>query len=274
MKIKPATYRLRWQADQTRYKSDLSFHFHYFTPASRGRNCFHGTILFIGSNIKQKNYNIGGKRKKMLLVLAIVGMFVIPMMPATKAATILQKGDIAICEGGPFDWIVRWYASNYWNKQVTWTHAACYVGSTSYSSSTVVETAKHGIYIIADVTTVSGEQSSHDSGKWIRISCDLSIRESAANWLKDRTYTLGGEWHPYDYVSLTKSVSDHKQVDEQENSARGGKYYCSELVWAAYRYYGFNIDKDKDETSVVWPDDIYGLINMGQATIVTSWQNQ
>jgi len=27
MKIKPATYRLRWQADQTRYKSDLSFPF-------------------------------------------------------------------------------------------------------------------------------------------------------------------------------------------------------------------------------------------------------
>ena len=84
------------------------------------------------------------------LVLAIVGMFGIPMMPATKAATILQKGDIAICEEGPFDWIVRWYASHYWNKQVTWTHAACYVGSTSYSSSTVVETAKHGIYIIPD----------------------------------------------------------------------------------------------------------------------------
>jgi len=74
MKIKPATYRLRWQADQTRYKSDLSFHFHYFTPASRGRNCFHGTILFIGSNIKTKKiYIFGDGIKKVLLVSAIVG---------------------------------------------------------------------------------------------------------------------------------------------------------------------------------------------------------
>jgi len=42
--------------------------------------------LLIVSNIKQKNYNIGERMKgKVLLVLAIVGMFVIPMMPAKES---------------------------------------------------------------------------------------------------------------------------------------------------------------------------------------------
>lgn len=194
-------------------------------------------------------------------VLIVVATFVMPLATISAKASIpWETGDVIVARDGPKDNIVRWYASTYWGKTVSWSHAACYVGYTSYDSHTVVETAGDIGKILADVVTLNYEIYSHNGNiKQLRVDCSNVIKSDAADWLKPRTKTLGGETHRYDYGSLTNLYTDHKQVDPQEapgQPVRADKYYCSELVWAAYMKQGVNIDVDQDQTSVVWPDDI------------------
>jgi len=58
------------------------------------------TILSTVNNKKTKNYYVGEAKMKgwkILLALGIVGMFVVPMVPATKA-TGVYIGDIAVVD--------------------------------------------------------------------------------------------------------------------------------------------------------------------------------
>ncbi len=68
--------------------------------------------------------------------------------------------------------------------------------------------------------------------------------------------------HPFDYYSPWPAGADSKQIDESEgeymyyngnryNLGRG--YYCSELVWAAWKKGGVDLDPDDDS---VMPQEI------------------
>ena len=184
--------------------------------------------------------------KRMLLVLAIVGMLVMPMM-AAKVAITLQKGDIILSQGGKWDKWARNFAYRHYRLTINWTHAACYAGDIYYSKS-VIETTRDG-YL--DVVTLQHEKNTHKKLLYLRVNVGSSIKEQAVQFMADKTFKIGHEIHLYDLWSLLHNT---KQVDGSPGTL-GWRYHCSEIVWAGYRSQWINLDPEGDDT-IVWPDDL------------------
>ena len=127
-------------------------------------------------------------------------------------------GDIVLLRGGIFDKIVPGY----------WTHAVMYVGY-SYHYDTergywhwdyfVIHSNEYGVHFSSWEDVVN----SADEAVLLRVKTTEDIRDKAVSFAK---WMYG---HPYDVFWLAKQVI-------------GPSYYCSELVWAAYKYYGVDID--------------------------------
>ena len=239
--------------------------------------------------------------KKMLLVLAIVGMFVMPMMPTTKATHPVlppceNEGDIVLADGPRIP------------KIPEWDHAQIYVGDgnsyvgipSQWGSKACIEADPHteewpGGFVppnllprwrlkqlednYGKIEWTNLQQTYWDYynagftpaekqhvaiayykliGRGILQEDDLdTVRYYVTRFVYDRLTDPdddGVEEHPehrFDLISYWKD--DTKQ--ESGSSERAQRYYCSELVWAAYRYasrkyIGYTIDLDPDSHKV------------------------
>ena len=94
-----------------------------------------------------------------------------------------------------------------------YTHAAMYIGN-----GKMIEAWKNGVRIV-DVTMV---RNANDAAIY-RVKTTDTIKQRAVEWAKTKVGL------PYDYIWLT--YIGGKQVE-------GKSYYCSELVWAAYKAVG------------------------------------
>ncbi|MCD6573485.1 MAG: hypothetical protein J7K95_05275 [Thermoplasmata archaeon] len=203
---------------------------------------------------------------KILGILAIVGMFVMPMIPATKAATtssILSRGDIVFGK--------EWYVI----PQIPeWHHACLYRGS-SYSQD-IVQSDPHwenwrprekwwwltgqwdrlqnslnsrGVGGV-EYTTLSKIHDDYTKvayGKVINVDSDT--KKYATQFAEEKV------GRHFDIVSYWKYKT--KQVEGPSNNYSGW-YYCAELVWAAYRKYGIPLDPvDSWDDHRVYPEEIY-----------------
>ena len=182
-----------------------------------------------------------------------------PVKGAYKPPKPQNKGDIVLVDGGFIPGIPLW------------DHAAIH-----YSSGWCIEADPHveawpepwnetpPSQIPEDVciwleetygrvewtTTTKLYNEYKDSIKKGRVAMAYyKLRPKWAGWCDDaadfaeqklgRYFDLLSYWH---YNS--------KQVDENEDPDRGARYYCSELVWAAYRKHGVKLDNDWPENKV------------------------
>lgn len=70
----------------------------------------------------------------------------------------------------------------------------------------------------------------------LRVNASYSTRSSAAQWVAGKSYK------PYNYNFFDRDTRS--------------KFYCSQLVWAAYKD-GAGIDQDSNGAPAVSPDDVY-----------------
>ena len=98
--------------------------------------------------------------------------------------------------------------------------------------------------------------NSHTEWKFLRVdTLNPIIRKRAADFMIAQ---IGCR---YDLISL---ILNRKQVDENHcnpgEEYYGNYYYCSELVWAGYRYYHIELDPDNEDRNDyytrVTPDEI------------------
>ncbi|MDI6708406.1 MAG: YiiX/YebB-like N1pC/P60 family cysteine hydrolase [Candidatus Thermoplasmatota archaeon] len=135
-----------------------------------------------------------------------------------------QPGDILFGRTPGFmDWIIPGY----------WTHVGMYIGN-----GKVIEAVPKGV-VCSDIE----KWRSYDAAAIGRVwTASYSQVQSAIEFAKAQ---LG---KPYDYYLADKRVY-------------GRSYYCSELVWAAYKHVGIDIDKNPGWTwkyaNGVAPQEIY-----------------
>jgi len=219
--------------------------------------------------------------KKVLLVLAIVGMFVMPMMPA-KGASIpipppyVHRGDIVFADEMPkkpaingWDHAALYNGSGYiieadphmenwtwWERRLYPLNAASlheksYSGDENYGRVEVDNMTEIFNSRAVDYKRVKGA-SDYLKGK----AADFAVDKATRKW------TVGGiprKPRPFDYKSFW--IYHTKQVDSTNPDSLGFGYYCSELVWAAWywatsHYWYRTIDLDPNGNEV-WPSDIY-----------------
>ncbi|MGQ4892924.1 MAG: YiiX/YebB-like N1pC/P60 family cysteine hydrolase [Candidatus Njordarchaeia archaeon] len=127
-------------------------------------------------------------------------------------------GDIILTKGSIFDLLVPGY----------WTHAEVYIGwAYRYDEARgywhwdyyVVHSTSEGVHYSTWADAVWGA----DEAALIRVKISDYIRSLAVSFAESKV------GYPYDYWWLSKQVL-------------GSSYYCSELAWAAYKYYGVDID--------------------------------
>ncbi|MEX2724017.1 MAG: YiiX/YebB-like N1pC/P60 family cysteine hydrolase [Candidatus Freyarchaeota archaeon] len=94
-----------------------------------------------------------------------------------------------------------------------YSHAAMYIGN-----GKMIEAWKNGVRVV-DISMI---HNANDAAIY-RVSTSSSIKQQAVNWALTKVGL------PYDYIWLT--YIGGKQVN-------GNSYYCSELVWAAYKAVG------------------------------------
>jgi hypothetical protein len=92
-----------------------------------------------------------------------------------------------------------------------WTHTQMVI---HHDPNRIIEADQHGVH-----------KDKPDNGKVLRVRCKSSTKRAAVQFAKAQ---LG---KGYDYTWWTKAV-------------RGSRYYCSELVWAAYKANGVELDKN------------------------------
>jgi len=217
----------------------------------------------------------GMKGWKILGILAIVGMFLMPMIPA-KASETKIRGDIVfgkmyhpipgitgyqhaclyrgrtynenIVQSDPHWENWRWYEKlwftmgKYWKvHNSTWDRG---VGGVEY-------TDLNEIYRVYKKEVAFGRVEG--------VSND--VRSNAVKFAEDRE----GEDRPFDIVSYWKTNSKQVGKDaspKNHNPAYG--YYCAELVWAAYKDQGIDIDPDSGR---VTPQEISENVRVYEGNI-------
>lgn len=129
-------------------------------------------------------------------------------------------GDIILTKGSKFDLIVPGY----------WTHAIIYIGYVyRYDPARgywhwdhyVVHAVGEGVVY----ATWSDVVWAADEAALIRVRTSDYIRSLAVSFAESKV------GYPYDIWWVSKQVL-------------GSSYYCSELAWAAYKYYGVDIDQN------------------------------
>ncbi|MHA1606330.1 MAG: YiiX/YebB-like N1pC/P60 family cysteine hydrolase [Candidatus Freyarchaeota archaeon] len=160
-----------------------------------------------------------GRRVLAVLMVTMMACMVFSSLPVAAISSgytgngnnldlsLLQPGDIiavsGVVMGGLFDVFVPGH----------FTHVAMYIGN-----GLMVEAWKSGVRVIS-VTEV---HKASDAAIY-RVATSDRVRQAAVNW------ALTKVGYPYDYIWLT--YIGGKQV-------YGSRYYCSELIWAAYKAVG------------------------------------
>ena len=120
---------------------------------------------------------------------------------------LLRVGDIIAVSGVVMGGLMDVFVPGHFS------HVAMYIGN-----GKMIEAWKDGVRIISVTEVLKANDAAI-----VRVSTSDSIRQAAVNWAKTKV------GYPYDYIWLT--YVGGKQV-------YGNSYYCSELVWAAYKAVG------------------------------------
>jgi uncharacterized protein YycO len=122
--------------------------------------------------------------------------------------SVLRPGDIILCRG-----CAGWLEEKFGNIVGYWHHAAMYIGN-----GLMIEAWKDGVRVVS----VSMVRRASEVAVY-RVRTTDDIRQRAIQWALTKVGL------PYDYKWLT--YIGGKEVE-------GPSYYCSELVWAAYKAVG------------------------------------
>ncbi|AAB89740.1 YiiX/YebB-like N1pC/P60 family cysteine hydrolase [Archaeoglobus fulgidus] len=122
--------------------------------------------------------------------------------------SVLQPGDILLCRG-----CAGWLEDTFGNIVGHWHHAAMYIGN-----GQMVEAWKDGVRVVS----VSMARNADEVAVY-RVKTSNDIKSKAVSWALTKVGL------PYDYKWLT--YVGGKEV-------YGKSYYCSELIWAAYKANG------------------------------------
>ncbi|HHF56083.1 MAG TPA: hypothetical protein ENL42_04115 [Thermoplasmatales archaeon] len=235
---------------------------------------------------------------KILGILAIVGMFVMPMMPATKAIHPVlppceNEGDIVLADGSRIPDLPKWDhaqiyvgdGNNYVEVPVWWGNKACIEADPHTEEwpggfvppnllprwrlkqlednyGKIEWTNLQQTYWDYYNAGFTPAEKQHVAIAYYKV-VDLeptklnTLRYWVTRFVYDRLTDPdddGIEEHPeyrFDLISYWKD--DTKQ--ESGSSERAQRYYCSELVWTAYRHasrtrIGYTIDLDPDSHKV------------------------
>jgi len=188
---------------------------------------------------------------KILGVLVIVGMFLMPMMPVTKATHPVlppceNEGDIVLADGSRIPKIPEWdhakqlednYGKIEWTnlQQTYWDY---------YNAGFTPEEKQHVAIAYCKVIGLSQDKLNTLRYRVTRFAYD-KLTDPDDDGIEEHPE------HRFDLISYWKD--DTKQ--ESGSSERAQRYYCSELVWAAYRYasrnyIGITVDMDPDSHKV------------------------
>ncbi|HHF56608.1 MAG TPA: hypothetical protein ENL42_06850 [Thermoplasmatales archaeon] len=228
--------------------------------------------------------------KKVLLVLAIAGMFITPMMPATKAKVIppnpQNNGDIIFAEIEGWADFPSWDHTAIWDKNKVkileadphfenWSDNRAWWRPDHPTLGSIYPNGDTNYKILLKYLTY---KSYHDRS-WGKVEED-SITDIFYNYSKcaygklrwtsadpDEAIRFARDKinRPFDYVSPWYQIWGgiySKQQDYPSNDKffwngtqydLGKGYYCSELTWAAWKWAGINLDKDG---YAVWPGEL------------------
>lgn len=118
--------------------------------------------------------------------------------------SVLKPGDIILCRG-----CAGWLEDKFGNIIGHWHHAAMYIGD-----GKMIEAWKDGVRVVSvDMVKNADEVAVY------RVNTNDDVKEKAIS------FALSKNGYPYDYQWLT--YIGGKEV-------YGKRYYCSELIWAAY----------------------------------------
>ena len=163
------------------------------------------------------------KSLKIVGMLAIASFFLPISLPAAHAETALSPGDLIFCERNPI-----------W--PVGWDHVAIYVGPIGPNGEDVIEADKN----TPEGTGVHWTTLEALRDRWDEIGCgkvtnDPNKISIAINFAKSK---IGDGF-------------DNRYWQKDEN---GDTWYCAELVWAAYKKAGINMDPDSGDVSAqeIW----------------------
>ena len=237
---------------------------------------------------------------RMLLAIVIVSMFIMPVVPATKAAgepnipSPTRRGDLIFyeCRGwwdipGEVDHVSIWdkdrskiieadpYYDVWKDFRAPWppylklrylypssTKCLKYLTYKSYNNPGTTwgwveqQTLQHD--------TIENPDRPYEKLWYYHVN--------GGNPATAISFARSKIGHPFDYYSpWERSGADSKQIDESEeeymdyngNSYNLGRgYYCSELVWAAWKKGGVDLDPDDDS---VMPQEIIDENTVGNS---------
>ncbi len=203
---------------------------------------------------------------RVLLALTIVGMFIMPIMPATKASTNLHRGDIIFGKTWhPIPQIPEWhhaclFRGTLYTKNVVqsdphfenWTWRERWWWLTGQFDRLQQSLNSRGVGGV-EYTTLSKIHEVYKKVAYAYVKPEYASNAQKSFAVK---FAENRKGRHFDIVSYWKYKD--KQVDGPPNS-RSGWYYCAELVWAAYKHAaGINLDShDTSSDHRVYPKDIY-----------------
>ncbi len=198
---------------------------------------------------------------KILVMMAIVGMFAMPMIPV-KGATILSRGDIVFGKTlYPIPQIPEWqhaclYRGSYsqnivqsdphfekWSPIEKWWWAS---GQWDKLQNSLNSKGVGGV----EYTTLSEIHGDYWRVAYGRVINVPDLIKSYAT-----TFAEGKVGRHFDIVSYWKYKT--KQIEGPADHYSGW-YYCAELVWASYAKYNIYLDPhDEPDDHRVYPEEIY-----------------
>ncbi len=189
------------------------------------------------------------KTISLLILFGTLVILVLPSMPTTFAGSqqgpppFVQPGDIVL---------IRWNKHDFEHSVVYWTHAMLYIGKIN------------GVPRVIHAWDVVRNESWSDAMG--RIYNDKNGVENIAYLRLKNPHDINNiigfaderVGRPYDYYS--QFIQPSKQID-QPSPWPGYKYYCTELVWAAYKS-GANEDiEDSPDQNAISGMEIYNCVD-------------
>jgi uncharacterized protein YycO len=179
------------------------------------------------------------QKKRMLIFFILLLLFLISFNVTDSRLKYLYLGnEISVNQIEPGDVLFTHMSDVYYFIPGYWTHIGLFVGYDENNAGWIIESSMHGVRKIPlekflDYSYVS-------VGKVKNINNDQRLE--VVNIVETN---LG---KPYNYYIISKRVE-------------GNSYYCSELVWSAYKKIGYDLDLNPNFTlkyfNGVAPQEMY-----------------
>jgi len=169
------------------------------------------------------------------------------------APSYLQPGDIVCCE--IWDFLVKLGGHDVApNDEFGFDHAALYMGKGRVTPNNIfIQDEKFGIDYVIEATFLPFPRVRYTPLFLLQIysklyyakvtNADNKIRQGALDFAEGR---LGDEYQHFWYADGVSWHANNNHDDEKDINS--DKWYCAELVWAAYYNQGIDLDP-------VFPDD-------------------